>query len=816
MGAAPLQARRRTKRVAYYDLKGEGTVCGIDDVPDRKGKRPHRFNIQLAHERHVEVAAPSAAEKVRWIANLQEALSLGPSAASASSGTNNTSQQAQMQQLAKLSQELEASKSEIERLRKQLPEQASGDPPSVSSSTVSASGDPIVASFGGQSLASVLFGDHSSLTPSLLCKMSSSQVNEALSSLLPHLGAVVQRAYLSEGQQGASVAGGGGDTATPAATSRGEYRRTIDDAIGPASQLTRTWKEDFAKLGAEYLQEAGARLEDHPQFASADAWVARQENNGNLKMAMDAGYVREDAEVLSVLNAPPVRSEVGAALAEGSDRYAALTHALYGVLAAKARATAELAPKCYWPITTVSLSQTQRVDHRLGLAETDRRWHRILEPDDTDFCGFTTFAPMDLVQADERLYSPDGLQVLTKGGKFYTTNSDVVCFESAPAERGGKVLHTAVKRGAAEYALPPFTLLAVVKVEEGGEWDYLPGKCINQRLITVRPTFVTPAAVGAGEVDANKYAASHRYLAFGNSEDVQRGLVELTGEAPLTMEQEWARNDRWEDWKGVVFCGTEEWKYVMGAAQEQAGGRDAGHGNWALARFIDEANVAVRAAAAATAAAAGNKWASTLMLSGMPELTEQEVVAIRLYTGPAYQPINGFLREVSKLGKEWRQRLAHSHQFTYARTVEHLSSGLRKLARVNTNFGRVFRGLRGELPEAFWLRDAFGMVTATEFGFMSTSLGLAVSESFLPVSESGKCIMWEIVCSAETDEGFHSGADVSVLSQFPSEREMLFPPLTMLTVKTEADSSTGRTGGTAATTAEGVEYTLITAIPTFI
>ena len=204
------------------------------------------------------------------------------------------------------------------------------------------------------------------------------------------------------------------------------------------------------------------------------------------------------------------------------------------------------------------------------------------------------------------------------------------------------------------------------------------------------------------------------------------------------------------------------------------------------------------------------------------ELTELEVIAVRLYTGPAYQPINGFLREVSKLGKEWRQRLARSHQFTYARTVHHLSCGLRKLARVNTNFARVFRGLRGELPEAFWLRDAFGMVTATDFGFMSTSLDLAVSESFLP--ESGKCVMWEIECSPETDEGFHSAADVSVLSQYPAEREMLFPPLTMLTVKTEAGgaSSAGGRKGTAGAmvrtgkTAKGVEYMLIKAIPTFV
>ena len=41
-------------------------------------------------------------------------------------------------------------------------------------------------------------------------------------------------------------------------------------------------------------------------------------------------------------------------------------------------------------------------------------------------------------------------------------------------------------------------------------------------------------------------------------------------------------------------------------------------------------------------------------------------------------------------------------------------------------------------------------------------------------------VLWEIRCSEETSDGFHCGADVSLLSQFPTEKEMLFPPLTYL------------------------------------
>ena len=139
----------------------------------------------------------------------------------------------------------------------------------------------------------------------------------------------------------------------------------------------------------------------------------------------------------------------------------------------------------------------------------------------------------------------------------------------------------------------------------------------------------------------------------------------------------------------------------------------------------------------------------------------------------------------------------------------------------------VYRGVRGELPEAFWLRDAFGMVTATDFGFMSTSFDRAVSEGFLG-SGGGVCVLWEIECGAETDDGFHSAADVSLLSQYPGEKEMLFPPLTMLQVRAQQHGggpAAGRKDTAAALsraayethkTANGAEYICIRVRPTFV
>jgi hypothetical protein len=140
----------------------------------------------------------------------------------------------------------------------------------------------------------------------------------------------------------------------------------------------------------------------------------------------------------------------------------------------------------------------------------------------------------------------------------------------------------------------------------------------------------------------------------------------------------------------------------------------------------------------------------------------------------------------------------------------------------------VCRGVRGELPEAFWLRDAFGMVAATDFGFMSTPFDRAVSEGFLGIG-GGVCVLWEIECSAETGDGFHSAAGVSLLSQHPAEKEMLFPPLTMLQVVQAEPTPTallptappppamlGRDAYETHKAAQGVGYICIRVRPTFV
>jgi len=55
---------------------------------------------------------------------------------------------------------------------------------------------------------------------------------------------------------------------------------------------------------------------------------------------------------------------------------------------------------------------------------------------------------------------------------------------------------------------------------------------------------------------------------------------------------------------------------------------------------------------------------------------------VRLYSGPAFQPINAFLREIGKLTGEFRHHMARHRELTFAATTRHLCRAIRKLADV--------------------------------------------------------------------------------------------------------------------------------------
>lgn len=167
-------------------------------------------------------------------------------------------------------------------------------------------------------------------------------------------------------------------------------------------------------------------------------------------------------------------------------------------------------------------------------------------------------------------------------------------------------------------------------------------------------------------------------------------------------------------------------------------------------------------------------------------LTLDEVLSVRLYTGPAYQPINNFLRQIAGLSGAHRRKLAQHPGLTFSSTVSHLHRAIRKLAAVSALCEEpepmpVWRAMRGELPRSFWTPDEQDMVCATDMAFMSASLQKNVAESYM--QEGGHNVIWELQISRESDTGYHCGADVSMLSQFAHEQEVIFPPCTLLKVR---------------------------------
>ena len=95
------------------------------------------------------------------------------------------------------------------------------------------------------------------------------------------------------------------------------------------------------------------------------------------------------------------------------------------------------------------------------------------------------------------------------------------------------------------------------------------------------------------------------------------------------------------------------------------------------------------------------------------------VLALRLYSGPAFKPINDFLRQLSELHGPARIAVAQDPQLTFASTIGHLCVAIRRLAAVASpeEVSRtLWRGLRGELPTSFWEPDDLGDVCVVDVG----------------------------------------------------------------------------------------------------
>ena len=208
---------------------------------------------------------------------------------------------------------------------------------------------------------------------------------------------------------------------------------------------------------------------------------------------------------------------------------------------------------------------------------------------------------------------------------------------------------------------------------------------------------------------------------------------------------------QWVDYAGRAHTSRECWEYVTGPARRKEGCtpgvRDAENEGKTPDDFLRDANVFIaarrwrqralgsdapdassssadddmceRPAPASPSSAAAPRAAAkptSMMADEHALLTLDEVLAVRLYSGPAFQPLNSFLRQIATLHGATRTELARHSALTFAATVGHVCSAIRKLAAVATASearAPVFRGVRGALPKGFFEPDAHGAVGST-------------------------------------------------------------------------------------------------------
>ena len=142
--------------------------------------------------------------------------------------------------------------------------------------------------------------------------------------------------------------------------------------------------------------------------------------------------------------------------------------------------------------------------------------------------------------------------------------------------------------------------------------------------------------------------------------------------------------------------------------------------------------------------------------------------------GPMYTKYNSILRDMAAMED------ADKSTNLYPTTLGLIVSGILKLCRVATmpQGAVAFRGLSGlELPASFFELDEQGFAGGVEPALMSSSLSEDVARKYSVVSQGRDQTIFRLLLGKMS-----LGADVSWLSQFADEQEMLFPPRTHLQI----------------------------------
>ena len=460
-----------------------------------------------------------------------------------------------------------------------------------------------------------------------------------------------------------------------------------------------------------------------------------------------------------------VKPSIARALRDGDKCYAAATYQLSNVIheqrseqlqtrLAKPNEQQQLPPKIY-----------RNLRGRNSLVQNEPAWDAIEKPDATGFRGLTCAALVTASCKTDR-FAETGYMVNTRkqGGAGESEliqevqDSDVVCFEPALDDDMGS--HAPVMVDAYSGAFPPNTLFRLKEVVPAGKWTAPNGIVVGCRLLIVSATYRRPSASAQSSSNPDcKICENVETLRYANRTAFVNGLDDILLKPVATMEQEFDRDFYWRDFRKKERNLKAEWAYVKGAAHkdERNKTRDVNNEGKLPRDFQREMNDFIM-----ERRSTGH---GTSLLESDALLTIEEVLSIRLYSGPCFEPINTFLRQISQLTGDYRVQLAQHAGLTFATTTRHIISGIRKLAAVATSkeaTAPLWRGVRGELLRAFWLPDKSGTICATDMGFMSTS-----RERHIPITymqPNGPNVLWSLQPQTETDDAFHYGGHRDALS----------------------------------------------------
>ena len=155
-----------------------------------------------------------------------------------------------------------------------------------------------------------------------------------------------------------------------------------------------------------------------------------------------------------------------------------------------------------------------------------------------------------------------------------------------------------------------------------------------------------------------------------------------------------------------------------------------------------------------------------------------EFIGARMYTGPCFVKYNTVLRGLqSAIGffKKRFEDLCLGNKYTT--TMHVINSAVVKLSKL-TFASEVYRGVSGgRLPHHFRHADEYGVRGGIDPAFMSTTLDREVALAYAG-SSGGPGVVFAI------QQGMvDRGADISWLSQYPHEKEILFAPLAGLEIR---------------------------------